>query len=139
MRLVRLTDRRKQDPWLGAVHSFPTVLHGRASVLFDVSRESLQKALFEALTSMRGLSIPVDISVADRNGYHPGRIGFRIGVGNGDGFDIFDARERERVLSRVENVGAFDMLDLKFLLRYGVDDDRPHRVRGDEYLVRLVF
>ena len=129
----------KQDPWLGVVHSFPTVLHGRASVLFDVSRESLQKALVEALGSMLKLSVSRDISVADRVGYLPGRVWFRVGVGNGDGFDIFDTRERERILSRVENVGAFDLLDLLLRLHYSVDDGRVHRVRGDEYLVRLVF
>jgi hypothetical protein len=99
----------------------------------------LQKALFEALGSMLKSSISRDISVADLEGYHIGHVGFRIGIGNGEGFDIFDARERERVLSRVENVGAFDLLDLLFRLHYSVDDGRAHKVRGDEYLVRLVF
>ena len=121
------------------MHTFPTVVHGRASVIFDVSRESLQKALIEALGSMLKSSVSMDISVADRDGYSKGYVGFRIGIGNGEGFDIFDARERERVLSRIENVGAFELLDLLFHLHYGVDDGRPHKVRGDEYLVRLVF
>ena len=127
------------DPWLGGVHTFPTVVHGRASVLFDVSRESLQKALVDALGSMLRSSVSMDISVADRDGYCRGHVGFRIGIGNGEGFDILDARERERVLSRIENVGAFDLLDLLFHLHYDMDDGQPHRVRGDEYLVRLVF
>ncbi|HEX4922134.1 MAG TPA: hypothetical protein VFV92_15520 [Candidatus Bathyarchaeia archaeon] len=137
--MIQLVMGVKQDPWLGALHSFPTVLHGRASVLFDVSRESLQKALVEALGSMLESSVSRDISVADRVGYQPGRVRFRVGVGNGDGFDIFDTRERERILTRVENVGAFDLLDLLFHLHYSVDDGRPHKVRGDQYLVRLVF
>jgi len=134
-----LSARLDQDPWLGAVKSFPAVLHGRASVLFDVSRESLQKALFNSLTSLSKLSVSRDLSVADLDGYRHGHVGFRIGVGNGDGFDIFDARERERLLSRVENVGVFDLLDLLFRLHYSVDDGRMHKIRGDEYLVRLVF
>ena len=107
--------------------------------MFDVSKESLQKALIEALGSMSKLSMSTNISVADRNGYHRGHVGFRIGIGNGEGFDIFDAREKERVLSRIENVGAFDLLDLMFHLHYTVDDGQLHKVRGDEYLVRLVF
>jgi hypothetical protein len=99
----------------------------------------LQKALVEALGSMSKSLISTDISVADRDGYHRGHVGFRVGVGNGEGFDIFDVRERERVLSRIENVGPFDSLDLLFHLHYSVDDGLAHKVRGDEYLVRLVF
>ena len=99
----------------------------------------MQKALLDALGSMLKSSVSIDISVADRDGYYKGSVRFRIGIGNGEGFDILDAKERERVLSRIENVGAFGLLDLLFHLHYAVDDGQPHKVRGDVYLVRLVF
>ena len=62
-----------------------------------------------------------------------------MGVGNGDGFDVLDSREEERVLRRIENRGSFNTLDLAFQLHYSVNDNRQHRVHEDHYILRLVF
>src|SRR5216117_1443908 len=88
------------DQWLGSLHRFPTILHERASLSFDVSPDSLQKALVSALSSLRVLSLPRMFTVADQDGYSSGKIGFKIGIGNGEAFDVLDAREEERVLDR---------------------------------------
>ena len=88
---------------------------------------------------MQSISLSRDITVADRGGYSEGRVEFRIGIGNGDGFDILDAREVQRVLGRIENLGAFAKLDVSFHLSYKITDGMAHRVRGDDYLLRLVF
>ncbi len=127
------------DQWLGAIHQFPTILHARASLSFDVSPDSLQKALVSALSSLRALCLPRMITVADRDGYSGGKIGFKIGVGNGEGFDVLDAEEEERILDRIENRGAFDALDLAFHLHYTINDSLKHKLHEDHYLVRLVF
>jgi hypothetical protein len=127
------------DPFLGIVDAFPTVLHGRASFSFDINPESLQKALVSALVSLRTNPQPRDISVADRNGYLKGQLTFRLGIGNGDGFDVFDSEEVERVLHRIENRGPLNILDLLFQLHYSVSGDGPHRVHEDHYILRLVF
>ena len=127
------------DQWLGALHQFPTILHARASFSFDVSPDSLQKALVSALSSLRALSLPRMISVADRNGYSMGKIGFKIGVGNGEAFDVLDAEEEERILDRIENRGAFGALDFAFHLHYTIEDSLKHKLHEDHYLVRLVF
>ena len=127
------------DPWLGSLHTFPRVFHGRASLRSDISAESLQKSLVQTLFSMPTAPVSKEISVADSDGYKSGRVLFRIGIGNGDGFDILDGREKERVLSRIENVGPFGLLDLSFHLHYSIKDGRAHKVHSDEYIVRLVF
>jgi hypothetical protein len=127
------------DPFLGMIDTFPTVLHGRASFSFDINPESLQKALISALASLRTNPQSRDISVADRNGYLKGQLTFRLGIGNGDGFDVFDPEEVERVLHRIENRGALNILDLLFQLHYSVGGDGPHRVHEDHYIMRLVF
>ena len=127
------------DPSLGVIDTFPTVLHGRASFSFDINPESLQKALVSALASLRTNPQPRDITVADRNGYLKGQLTFRLGIGNGDGFDIFDSEEVERVLHRIENRGPLNILDLLFQLHYSVSGDEPHRVHEDHYILRLVF
>jgi hypothetical protein len=127
------------DPFLGIVDAFPTVLHGRAWFSFDINPESLQKALVSALASLRTNPQPRDISVADRNGYLKGQLTFRLGIGNGDGFDVFDSEEVERVLHRIENRGPLNILDLLFQLHYSVTGDGPHRVHEDHYILRLVF
>src|SRR6266540_30428 len=119
------------DQWLGALHQFPTILHARASLSFDVSPESLQKALVSALSSLRALSLPKMITVADKDGYSGGKIGFKIGVGNGEAFDVLDVAEEERILDRIENRGAFDALDLAFHLHYTIDDSRMHKLHED--------
>ena len=66
-------------------------------------------------------------------------MGFKIGVGNGEGFDVLDAAEEKRILDRLENRGAFGALDLAFHLHYTIDDSLEHKLHEDHYLVRLVF
>ncbi|MBO0888349.1 hypothetical protein J2P12_04530 [Candidatus Bathyarchaeota archaeon] len=104
-----------------------------------MSQESFQKSLMSALSSLTRASIPREISIADQEGYASGNVEFKIGIGNGDGFDILDKREEERVLNRIEQRGAFNVLDLVFHLRYKIDDDLRHKVHEDHYLVRLAF
>lgn len=128
-----------EDPFLGVIDTFPTVLHGRASFSFDINPESLQKALVSALASLRTNPQTRDITVADRNGYMKGQLTFRLGIGNGDGFDVFDSKEEERVLHRIENRGPLNILDLLFQLHYSVSGEGPHRVHEDHYILRLVF
>lgn len=129
----------EEDESLGTVDTFPTVLHARASFSFDINPESLQKGLVSALASLRANSKPHEITVADHDGYLKGQLVFRLGIGNGDGFDVLDSKEEERVLHRIENRGSFNRLDLAVQLHYRVNDGRQHRVREDHYILRLVF
>jgi hypothetical protein len=129
----------EDDQWLGALHSFPTVLHARASFSYDINTLSLQKALFSALSSLRAASIPKDITVADRDGYEPGRLEFKIGIGNGEAFDLLDSKEEKRLLNRIENYAPFDTIDLAFHLHYAIHDGRKHKLHEDYYVTRLVF
>ena len=129
----------EEDPSLGFVDNFPTVLHARASFSFDIHPESLQKALVVALVSLQLNPRPREITVSDREGYSKGQLLFRLGVGNGGGFDVLDSKEEERVLHRIENLGPWHILDLVFQLHYSVGDDMHHRVHEDHYLLRLVF
>jgi hypothetical protein len=129
----------EEDPSLGTVDNFPTVLHARASFCFDINPESLQKALVSALASLRTNPKPQEITVADQHGYLKGQLVFRVGIGNGDGFDILDSKEEERVLNRIENRGSFNRLDLAIQLHYSVNDRRRHRIHEDHYILRLVF
>jgi hypothetical protein len=121
------------------LHSFPTVLHARASFSFDLNTLSLQKALFSALSSLLTASLPREVTVADRDGYEKGRLEFEIGIGNGEGFDILDSKEEERLLDRVENQAPFEMIDVVFHLRYKIEGARGHKPHEDHYLMRLVF
>lgn len=129
----------EEDPSLGVVDNFPTVLHARASFSFDINPESLQKALVSTLASLRTNPKPHEITIADRDGYLKGQLGFRLGIGNGDGFDVLDFKEEQRVLHRIENRGSFNTMDLAFQLHYSVGDGRKHRVHEDHYILRLVF
>jgi hypothetical protein len=134
-----LSTSLEDNPSLGTVDSFPTVLHARASFSFDINPESLQKALISALTSLRTNPKPREITLADLDGYLNGQLTFRLGIGNGDSFDILDSKEEERVLNRIENRGPFRTLDLAFQLHYSVNDARRHKVHEDHYILRLVF
>ena len=114
-------------------------MHARASFSFDINPESLQKALVSALASLRTNPKSQEITVADRDGYLKGQLAFRLGIGNGDGFDVLDSKEEQRVLHRIENRGPLNILDLVFQLHYSVDDGGRHRVHEDHYVLRLVF
>jgi hypothetical protein len=129
----------EDDPSLGTLDSFPTVLHARASFSFDINPESLQKALVVALASLRTNPKSREITLADRDGYSKGELAFRLGIGNGEGFDVLDAEEAERVFHRIENRGPLNVLDLAFYLHYSIGDGRRHRVHEDHYIFRLVF
>jgi hypothetical protein len=128
-----------EDPWLGTLERFPTVYHARASWLYDINTESLQKAIFAGLRSLAREKKPLDITVADIPGYQSGGVVFKFGVGNKDGFDILDDKELERVIRRIEEKGTFRTLDLVFHLNYSVDDSKRHKVHQDQYLARLIF
>ena len=128
-----------EDQWLGSLHSFPTVLHARGSLSFDISPASLQKALVSALSSLRESQISTRITVADQDGYLDGSAHFKIGIGNGEGFDILDAKEAGRILDRIENRGAFDSLDLAVQIHYSINDGRRHKIHQDRYVIRLIF
>ena len=129
----------EEDPSLGTLDKFPTVLHARASFSFDINPESLQKALVSALASLRTNPKPREITVADQDGYSKGQVAFKLGVGNSDGFDVLDSKEEERLLNRIENQGSLNILDLAFQLHYSLSDGRRHRVHEDHYIIRLVF
>jgi len=135
----RLPAVLEDDPSLGTIASFPTLLHARASFSFDTNPESLQKALISALASLRANPRSREITLADRDGYLDGQLVFRLGIGNGDSFDTLDSKEEERVLNRIENRGPFNTLDLAFQLHYAIDDGMRHKVHEDHYVWRLVF
>jgi hypothetical protein len=127
------------DPWLGTLEHFPTIYHGRASWLYDINTESLQKAIFAGLRSLAQEKKPLEITVADIPGYRSGGVRFKFGVGNKDGFDILDAKEAERVIRRIEEKGIFRTLDLVFHIHYSLDDGKRHKIHQDQYLARLTF
>jgi hypothetical protein len=127
------------DPWLGALHNFPTVLHSRASFDHEINTENLQRAVLQALRSMSMLNVPMELSISDHDGYYHGSVSFKLGVGNAEAFDVFDRKEQERLLQRIENKGAFPTLDLSFNARYAVTDEKRHSAREDRFLARLLF
>ena len=127
------------DPWLGALLNFPTVLHSRASFDHEINTDNLQRAVLLALESISTLTLPVELSISDRAGYYHGSMSFKLGVGNAEAFDIFDHKERERLLQRIENKGAFPTLDLALNVRYAVKDEKRHSAREDRFLARLLF
>ena len=127
------------DPWLGTLERFPALYHARSSWLYDINTENLQKAIFAGLRSLAREEKTLDITVADIPGYQAGRVLFKFGVGNKDGFDILDDKEVKRVIQRIEEKGTFKTLDLVFHLHYSVDDGKRHKVHQDQYLARLAF
>ena len=128
-----------EDPWLGTLERFPTVYHARASWLYDINTESLQRAIFEGLRSLASEKRPLAITIADLPGYQSGGVRFKFGVGNKDGFDILNEKELDRVIQRMEERGSFKTLDLVSHLHYTIDDARRHKVHQDQYLARLTF
>jgi hypothetical protein len=127
------------DPWLGTITRFPTVLHARASLVYDVTNETLQKTLVRCLLQLQQSARPIELSLSDNAGYLDGTVRFRVGVGSNDGFDILDGSEEDRVLRRILAHGGFQTLDLSFDLQYKVKSPGKHRVARDRYLTRLTF
>jgi hypothetical protein len=127
------------DPWLGTLESFPMIYHARASWLYDINAESLQKAIFAGLRALAEEKRRLEITVADVPGYQPGKVKFKFGVGNKEGFDILDDKEHARVIRRIEEKGTFRNLDLVFHIHYSLDDGKRHKVHQDQYIARLIF
>lgn len=127
------------DPWLGTLEQFPTVYHARASLLFDINTDSLQKAILRGLRELSQERRHLDLTIADLPGYQSGEIKFKFGVGNKDGFDILDDKEAERVVRRIEEKGPFSTLDLAFHLHYSTSVSKKHKVHQDQYMARLAF
>ena len=134
-----LSQAPDNDPGLGTIAKFPTVLHARASLVFDVTNETLQKTLVHCLFELQQSTRPIELSLSDNEGYLDGAVHFRVGVGNNDGFDILDVGEEDRVLRGILAHGGFQTLDLSFDLHYKVKSSSKHRVARDRYLTRLTF
>ena len=134
-----LSQALDDDPWLGTVAKFPTVLHARASLVYDVTNETLQKTLVHCLLQLQQSIRPIELSLSDNAGYLDGTVHFRVGVGSNDGFDILDVSEEDRVLRRILANGVFQTIDLSFDLQYKVKSSGKHRVARDRYLIRLTF
>lgn len=128
-----------EDPWLGSIRRFPPVLHARASFVYDVTIETLEKTLIRCLMQLQESTRTIELSLSDRPGYLDGTVGFQVGVGNDDGFDILDAREEDRVLRRILAQGFLPILDFSLDLRYKIQSTSRHRVARDRYLTRLAF
>ncbi len=129
----------EEDPWLGTLARFPTLLHARASLLFDVNLETLQRSIIQALLEVQETARPIEVSVADHAGYTMGTINFRVGVSNELGFNILDIKMGERLLRRIEERGPFRTLDIALHVEYGISDGKRHNLRGDRYIARLQF
>ena len=131
--------QQDNDPWLGTIESFPTIYHARASWLYEVNTDNLQKAVVAGLQALAKEKKQLDVTVADLPGYRPGEISFKFGVGNKDGFDILDVNEAKRVVLRIEEKGSFRTLDLIAHLHYSIEESKKHKVHQDQYLARLTF
>jgi len=81
----------------------------------------------------------MELSLSDHPGYLDGTVGFRVGVGNQNSFDILDPQEEDRVLRRIEAKGVFQTLDFSLDLHYKVRGPSKHRVQRDRYLTRMSF
>jgi hypothetical protein len=127
-----------QDPWLGTIEHFPTVLHARASLVYDVNPDTLQRILVHSLYQLQQSSSSIELSIADYPGSIRGIVGFKAGIGNLDGFDTLDRNEEERVLRRIVERGPFQTLDFALDLHYKTMEG-GHRVRNDRYLTRASF
>jgi hypothetical protein len=123
---------------LGTLGHFPTVLHARASLLYDVNPDTLQRVLVHSLYQLQHSNSSVELSIADSPDSVSGTVGFKVGIGNGDGFDILDRNEEERILRRIVERGPFQPLDFALDLHYKISGGR-HRVRIDRYLTRVSF
>jgi hypothetical protein len=134
-----LSQALDDDPWRGTLAKFPTILHARASLVYDVTNETLQKTLIHCLLQLQQSVRPIQLSLSDNAGYMDGTVRFRVGVGSNDGFDILDTGEEDRVLRRILAHGVFQTLDLSFDLQYKVKSSGKHRVARDRYLARLTF
>jgi hypothetical protein len=128
-----------EDPRLGTIERFPSVLHARASLVYDMKAETLQKALVHSLSGLQESIRAIQLSLSDQPGYHDGTVGFRVGVGNQDGFDILDVHAEDRVLRRIIGQGVFQMLDFSLEIQYKVKGSGRHRVQRDRYLARMSF
>src|SRR2546428_11949042 len=86
--------RDDDDPWLGALLNYPTVLLSRFFFDHKINAENLQRAVLLALRSMTILSLPMELSISDHDGYYHGTVSFKLGVGNAEDFDVFDYKEK---------------------------------------------
>ncbi len=128
-----------EDASLGSLEKFPGVLHARASLQSDASTAILQRAIIRALRVIGRSSKQMELSLADHSGYLNGKATFKVGIGNGNVFDTLDAGEEDRVLRKIQNQGAFPILDVAVNIHYAVEGGKRHSVRGDRYISRMLF
>lgn len=127
------------DSWLGRLEGFPRVLHAQVSVDYALPTVDLQRAIFRALRGLTKLTRQVQVSIADRQGYFPGKASFKVGIGDRNGFAIFDLAVENHLSQRLEEDGVFPLIDTAVNINYAVRDRKRHSLQGDRYIVRWLF
>jgi len=127
------------DSWIGEIRRFPTILHARASLAYDVTTVTLQKSLILSLKRIQESRQEIEVSLSDRKGYLEGTVGFKVGIGNDSGFDILDSAVEDKVLRKIIAQGPLPILDFGIDMRYRIQSPTRHRVAIDRYLTRFTF
>jgi len=118
---------------------FPEMAHGRATLSYDNSLLTIQRAILRALGKLNCRRVKTLVSIADIAGSFEGEMSFEVGVAERDSFNYLDDEEEEKALHMLDSIGPCSTIDFFMIVRYEVRDGRRHSIRSDSYAIRFTF
>ena len=131
------TPNRKE---LGIFANFSPILHGTAKIMFPCQPSDAQHILVEVLQELNGHQEPRILSVADMEGEVKGRMGFEIGIGEGNYFLYLDEETVADLTALLESQRRPRPLDFLLILTYYYKKDGKNMpLKFDYHQLRFLF
>ncbi len=131
---------RKAKPALGEFVNFPIITHGSLLATCDERTSLVQRALIRAFSKLNGSSRPYPLSISGREGTFEGRVGFEMGVAEGEYFDYLDEEAADRLRESMEQGKPYATLDFIVVITYSYRvEKRVVHLNYDHHQLRFTF
>ena len=131
------TSNRKE---LGTFANFSPIIHGTARIRFPCQFTDAQNVLLEVLKELNGHEEPRILSIADTEGEVVGRMGFEIGVGEGNYFIYLDEETAADLTALLKSRRRPRPLDFLLILTYHYKKEgRNMPLKFDYHQLRFLF
>jgi hypothetical protein len=131
------TSSRKE---LGIFANFSPIIHGTARIRFPCESTDAQHILLEVLKELNGHEEPRILSIADTEGEVSGRMGFEIGVGEGNYFVYLDEDTTADLIALLKSRRRPRPLDFLLILTYHYKKDGINKpLKFDYHQLRFLF
>jgi hypothetical protein len=132
--------RRYERNELGIFTNFSPMIHGFAKASFTCHTHEAQQVLLDTFEELNGHQETRNLSVGEREGEIDGRMGFEVGLAEGNFFVYFDKETSAGLASFLEQQKRFRPLDFLLIATYYYTrKEKEVPLKFDYHILRFLF